>query len=128
MAQQHINFCVFRSIAKLSTWSPSTEKFGPRRLGRLKVACVPRKPKFVGSISTGVDRFSGCGNRRHACHMIMWYVKDPLNINFALSYSRAFEKEPHNFEPMSSNEDNTQAGTPSLNARNQWENIRDRHI
>ncbi|GFT86479.1 uncharacterized protein TNCV_3259741 [Trichonephila clavipes] len=51
--------------------------------GSLEVACPPRNPKVAGSILAVVDRFSGCENRRHACHMIMWHVKDPLNVNSA---------------------------------------------
>ncbi|GFW25552.1 hypothetical protein TNCV_1308131 [Trichonephila clavipes] len=34
-----------------------------------------------------VNRFSRCDNRRYACHMIIWHVKDPLNINGALALS-----------------------------------------
>ncbi|GFT56734.1 hypothetical protein TNCV_1268581 [Trichonephila clavipes] len=42
-----------------------------RRHHGLVVACPPRAPKVAGSTSAGVDIFSGCENRRHACHMIM---------------------------------------------------------
>ncbi|GFW82354.1 hypothetical protein TNCV_3818351 [Trichonephila clavipes] len=41
---------------------------------------------------------------------------DRLNINVALfSYTRAFGDRPRNFEPWSSDEDDTRAGTPSPN-------------
>ncbi|GFU25110.1 hypothetical protein TNCV_3360441 [Trichonephila clavipes] len=38
------------------------------------VTCSPHKPKVAGSIPVEVGRFSGYENRRHACHMIMWYI------------------------------------------------------
>ncbi|GFY09632.1 hypothetical protein TNCV_381271 [Trichonephila clavipes] len=57
------------------------------QLGGLEVACPLRKPKVAGSNPAGVDRFSGCKNRMLTCHMIMWYVKDPLNITLALVLS-----------------------------------------
>ncbi|GFT06550.1 hypothetical protein TNCV_3356681 [Trichonephila clavipes] len=41
------------------------------RLGGLEVAFPPRKSKVEGSIPTGVDRFSRCGNRRHASYDFM---------------------------------------------------------
>ena len=44
-------------------------------------------PKFVGSIPGWGDGFSGCGSRRHSCHMIMWHVKDPLNNGLAWVFS-----------------------------------------
>ncbi|GFV30258.1 hypothetical protein TNCV_97331 [Trichonephila clavipes] len=43
--------------------------------------------KVAGLSPAGVDRFSGCKNRRHACHVIMWHVKDPLRIDSALILS-----------------------------------------
>ncbi|GFT23763.1 hypothetical protein TNCV_3512121 [Trichonephila clavipes] len=39
--------------------------------GGLEVVCLPRKPKVAISTPAGVDRFSGCENHRHACHMII---------------------------------------------------------
>ncbi|GFU56711.1 hypothetical protein TNCV_1822391 [Trichonephila clavipes] len=41
------------------------------RLGGCEATCQPRKPKVTDSIPAGVDRFTGCENRRHACYMIM---------------------------------------------------------
>ncbi|GFW80844.1 hypothetical protein TNCV_3779241 [Trichonephila clavipes] len=58
--------------------------------GGLEVACHLYKSKVVDSTPAEVDRLSGCENRRHACHMIIWYVKAfgingmPLSINSAL--------------------------------------------
>ncbi|GFW34811.1 hypothetical protein TNCV_697991 [Trichonephila clavipes] len=59
----------------------------------LELACSLRKPKFAGSISVGVDRFSGCENRWHVCHMIMGQVKDPLSINLVLVLTEVFSKQ-----------------------------------
>ncbi|GFY03361.1 hypothetical protein TNCV_1173191 [Trichonephila clavipes] len=36
--------------------------------GGLEVVCPIHKPKVAGSTLAGVDRFSGCENRRPACH------------------------------------------------------------
>ncbi|GFW33519.1 HTH_48 domain-containing protein [Trichonephila clavipes] len=41
------------------------------RFGGLEVARPLRKPEVAGSTPAGVDRFSGCENRRHVCHMII---------------------------------------------------------
>ncbi|GFT66498.1 hypothetical protein TNCV_2966891 [Trichonephila clavipes] len=35
-----------------------------------------------GSAPAGVDRFYRCENRRLACHIIMWHVKNPLEYQF----------------------------------------------
>ncbi|GFS89680.1 hypothetical protein TNCV_3787221 [Trichonephila clavipes] len=53
--------------------------------GGLEVACTLRKHKVVGSTPAGVCRFSGCENRRHVCHIIIWHVKYSLGINLALA-------------------------------------------
>ncbi|GFW86518.1 hypothetical protein TNCV_4333021 [Trichonephila clavipes] len=53
-------------------------------LGGLEVVCPLLQSKSEGSIPGGVDRFFGCECPRSACHMIMWHVRDPLNINLAL--------------------------------------------
>ncbi|GFW75754.1 hypothetical protein TNCV_4429371 [Trichonephila clavipes] len=55
--------------------------------GGLEVAGPLRKCMVMGSTLAGVERFPGCENHRHAYHMIMWHVKDPLNINWALVFS-----------------------------------------
>ncbi|GFW91719.1 hypothetical protein TNCV_4501381 [Trichonephila clavipes] len=41
--------------------------------GGLEVACPLHKPKVACSTLAVIDRFSGCENRRHACHMITWH-------------------------------------------------------
>ncbi|GFU78482.1 hypothetical protein TNCV_2300941 [Trichonephila clavipes] len=51
------------------------------RLDSSDVAFRPQNPKIVGLIPSGVDRFSGCENRKD---MVIWHVKVPLNINLAL--------------------------------------------
>ncbi|GFS94460.1 hypothetical protein TNCV_2014791 [Trichonephila clavipes] len=53
----------------------------------LEIAFPPCKPKVEGWILAGIDKFPGCENHRHACHMIMWHVKNPPSINFALMLS-----------------------------------------
>ncbi|GFV42278.1 hypothetical protein TNCV_3165091 [Trichonephila clavipes] len=55
-----------------------------RQLGGSVLASPFDKPKFAVSILSGVDRFFGCENRRHAYHMIMQHVKDLLSINLAI--------------------------------------------
>ncbi|GFX17694.1 hypothetical protein TNCV_474941 [Trichonephila clavipes] len=40
--------------------------------------------KVTDSIMTGFNRFSGCENRRYACHMIMWHVNNFFSIKLAL--------------------------------------------
>ncbi|GFT90922.1 transposable element Tcb2 transposase [Trichonephila clavipes] len=65
-----------------------------RSYGGLEVACPLRKPKVVGSTTTEFDRFSGCENRRHACHIIMWHAKDSLSINLVLVLSAIFSIRP----------------------------------
>ena len=39
--------------------------------------------KVAGSIPGWGGRFSGWENRKHACHMIMWHVKNPLSTRLA---------------------------------------------
>ncbi|GFV34714.1 DDE_3 domain-containing protein [Trichonephila clavipes] len=63
----------------------------PRRYVVGSVACPPRKPKVASLILAKVDRFPGCENRRHVCHMIMCHVRDPLRINLAMLNGRGDE-------------------------------------
>ncbi|GFU16769.1 hypothetical protein TNCV_4188781 [Trichonephila clavipes] len=53
----------------------------------LEVGCSLRNPKVAGSIPVGDDRFFGCENRRYACRMNMWHVKDPRSNNLVLILS-----------------------------------------
>ncbi|GFU66737.1 hypothetical protein TNCV_2072961 [Trichonephila clavipes] len=64
--------------------SIQTPRVTSNRLVGLEVACPPRRPKAGGSIPAGVDRFSECEGRRHACHMKIWHVKDPYSPCLAL--------------------------------------------
>ncbi|GFT56434.1 hypothetical protein TNCV_2334051 [Trichonephila clavipes] len=48
----------------------------------LEVLCPLRKLNVPGSNPAGDEIFSGCDNRRHACHGIMWHVKYVLGIKF----------------------------------------------
>ncbi|GFV95564.1 hypothetical protein TNCV_4575651 [Trichonephila clavipes] len=57
------------------------------RLRGLEVAYPLFKPMVAGSVLAGVDRFSGCENYRHACHMNMCHAKHPSSINLALVLS-----------------------------------------
>ncbi|GFT90912.1 hypothetical protein TNCV_2830231 [Trichonephila clavipes] len=77
----------YRIVAGLVTSSkpsvpPKTRREVSRSYGGLEVACPLRKPKVVGSTTTEFDRFSGCENRRHACHIIMWHAKDSFEYQF----------------------------------------------
>ncbi|GFS49688.1 hypothetical protein TNCV_4344051 [Trichonephila clavipes] len=67
-------------------------------LGGLEVACLLRKPKNVGSILAGVDRFSGSENCKQECHMIMWHVKDPLSIHLDMILTILTRREQQSSE------------------------------
>ncbi|GFV52977.1 hypothetical protein TNCV_2876431 [Trichonephila clavipes] len=79
-----IFFCGYFSVVSINRTKTGSTVIVP--VGS-EVACPLRNSEVSGSTAAGVDRFSGCENRRNAYHMIMWHVKDPSSINFALVLS-----------------------------------------